>query len=95
VLSSRAAAILELMQPDRGYRPADMRALVPDLNPDSLHEVMHELWIAHKVERFQETGWRRVPNGRQAAPADPMTLRVGRVKPEDLFDHDSFSDWFK
>jgi len=94
VLSARAAAILQVMEPDRGYTAAEMRALAPDLNPELLREVMHELWIGREVERFQDTGWRRV-TARQPAAADPVTLRVGRVKPEDLFDHDSFSDWFR
>jgi hypothetical protein len=95
VLSARAADILELMEPDLDYGPADLRRLAPDLSPDALREVMHELWLGHEVERVHDTGWRRVRTARRAAAADPVALRVGHVRPEDLFDHDAFSDWFK
>jgi hypothetical protein len=94
VFSARATAILQSMTPDVGYTQGEMRALAPDLSPDALREVMHELWIGREVERYQDTGWRRVRTVRQIAPGDPETLRVGRVKPEDLFDHEAFSDWF-
>ena len=95
MLSTRAAAILELMEPDRGYGQAELRTLVPDLNAEALHDVMHELWIGREVERFQGTGWRRVRPVPPAAAGDPVALRVGHVRPQDLFDHDSFSEWFK
>lgn len=93
-LSARAAAILDLMEPEQGYDAAEVRAFAPDLTPDALREVMHELWIARHVERYKGAGWRRVRMVRPRQP-DVASLRVGRVKPEDLFDHDSFADVFK
>jgi hypothetical protein len=83
------------MEPERGYGDAELRTLAPDLNPESLREVMHELWISREVERFHDTGWRRVRTVPPATAGDPVALRVGHVKPEDLFDHDAFSEWFK
>ena len=55
---------------------------------------MHELWIDRQVERVEYSGWRRhrsVPRHRQQA----ASLEVQVVKPEDLFDHDPFADFFK
>ena len=109
VLSGRALAILDQMESDRGYEASELRALVPELTMDGLREVMHELWIAREVERFRDCGWRRVPGtpgqrenvdaGRRASAnagtGDAPSLRIGNVRPEDLFDHESFAGWFK
>jgi hypothetical protein len=58
-LSAAAAAILELMEPHRGYQAAELRALLPEASMDGLQDVMHELWIKRHVERFGYSGWRR------------------------------------
>ncbi len=86
-------------------------ALSAGLNAEAIREVMHELWIAREVERFRDTGWRRTsasaPRHRpqsiddltsatvRTGPHDAASLRVGTVRPEDLFDHESFAGWFK
>lgn len=92
-LSAHAADILDQMDPDLGYQPSDLRAFAPELSVEAIREVMQELWIARKVERVGYAGWRRVRTVTEApsAPRGPVQL----VKPEDLFDHDAFSDIFK
>ena len=103
-MSGHAADILEQMEPDLGYELSELRAFVPELSMEGLREVMHELWIARQVERFRDSGWRRVRStrGSQAASADTLAgtpgVATGQnriVKPEDLFDHDTFSGFFK
>jgi hypothetical protein len=98
-LTDNAVAMLDRMEPRRGYEISDLRILAPELSADGVREVMHELWIAHEVERVGDLGWRRT--GKTEAPAcathsvDAASLRLGTVKPEDLFDHKSFAAWFK
>ena len=101
-LSEPALMILELMEPNRGYEASELRAFAPDLTMDGLREAMRELWIAREVERFRDRGWRRVPSARASesyvgsgGAGDVASLRIGTVRPEDLFDHDSFAGWFK
>jgi hypothetical protein len=55
---------------------------------------MHELWINRQVERVGYAGWRR---HRSASPhrPHPVSREVQTVKPEDLFDYDTFADFFK
>jgi len=105
-LSEDAHTILEQMEPNRGYDASDLMALAGGLNMEAVLDVMHELWIAREVERFHESGWRRTRSATSPAtkvpPApgdgdtrDTRSLRIGAVRPEDLFDHDRFAPWFK
>jgi hypothetical protein len=105
-LSEAARAVLERMQSDRPYEIADLRALMPGASADTLREMMHELWVSRQVERVGHSGWRR---HRSTGPHDRLEdarLDAGHaagaspygetkvVKPEELFDHDAFSDFF-
>jgi hypothetical protein len=110
-LSEIATTILERMDPNRIYEPLELRELVPDTSPEGLRELMHELWVKRYVERCGYSGWRRDQStcGVQAPPdsegrMNPMAGRSGQdlapsqtepVRPEDLFDHDSFAAFFK
>jgi hypothetical protein len=110
-LSDIATTILERMDPNRIYEPLELRELVPDTSPESLRELMHELWVKRYVERCGYSGWRRDEStcSVQAPPGfdgcmNPMAGRSGQdvvlsqtepVRPEDLFDHDSFPAFFK
>lgn len=109
-LSDRAKTILSRMEHDRIYEPAELRAFVPDTSLETLREIMHELWLTRQVERRGVAGWvcersscgpegvrgrRGEPHadgrcGRNARPAQTKAVR-----PEDLFDHESFSEFFK
>lgn len=93
-LSEHARFILDRMDPDRLYEPEDLRTFVPDNSVERLREIMHELWISRQVERVGYSGWRR---HRSAPPhrADSASREIEIVKPEDLFDHDRFADFFK
>jgi hypothetical protein len=96
-LSPRAAHILEQMEPNLGYEASELRQFVPELSAEALREVMRELWIERQVERFGHSGWKRVrPTGgsRESSGVIP-TGQIETVKPEDLFDHDSFAGIFK
>jgi hypothetical protein len=110
-LSEPAAAIVEGMDPSRIYEPWELRELVPDTSPESLRELMHELWVNRYVERCGYSGWRRDQSicGVQPPPdaegrtnpmsgcsgQDPVLPQTEPVRPEDLFDHDSFAAFFK
>jgi hypothetical protein len=93
-LSEYARFILDRMEPDRRYEPQHLRAFVPDASVERLREIMHELWINRQVERVGYSGWRR---HRSAPPhrLHPASREIQAVKPEDLFDHDPFADFFK
>jgi hypothetical protein len=106
-LSTAARFILDRMEPDRRYAMVDLRAFVPDASAEQLREVMHELWLNRQVERVGHAGWQRhrsaAPHGASvgarrgaldAAPAAAFRQKEG-VKPEDLFDHDAFTDFFR
>jgi len=93
-LSEHATFILESMEPDRLYKPADLRAFLPDASVEVLREIMHELWIDRQVERVGPSGWRRHRSVPRQRP-EPTSLEVQVVKPEDLFDHEPFADFFK
>jgi hypothetical protein len=82
------------MEPDRGYGPQDLQALVPGTGVERLREIMHELWIDRQVERVGSSGWRRA---RSASPHQPRAAsrESQPVKPEELFDHTTFADFFK
>ena len=93
-LSEQASFILDRMESDRRYEPEDLRAFVPDASVERLRELMHELWIGRHVERAGPSGWRRC---RSAPPhvARPKAREVKPVKPDELFDHDTFAEFFK
>jgi hypothetical protein len=106
-LSKDARFILDRMESDRRYEPLDLRALVPDAGAEGLREVMHELWVNRRVERVGYSGWRRhrsapahhgpvdsQPDARGVAPASGFR-QTKAVKPEDLFDHASFTEFFR
>ena len=106
-LSDIARFLLERMEPDRHYEPLDLRAFVPDTSVEQLREVMHELWVNRQVERVGYAGWQRhrssaphersvdqALDARRLAPASPFG-QTKVVKPEELFDHDSFTDFFR
>jgi hypothetical protein len=106
-LSKYARFVLDRMEADRCYEASDLRALVPDASAEGFREVMHELWVNREVERVGYSGWQR----RRSAPAHQQSLDAQHdprevakvsgfrqtkvVKPEDLFDHGSFSDFFR
>jgi hypothetical protein len=106
-LSKDARFILDRMEPDRRYEVLDLRAFVPEASADGLREVMHELWINRHVERVGYSGWQRYPSvpghqGRRDGQSDALGLagasdfqQTKVVKPEDLFDHDTFPDFFR
>jgi hypothetical protein len=93
-LSEYASFILDQMEPGRRYEPQDLRACVPDASVERLREIMHELWINRQVERVGYSGWRRHQSARPDLP-DPVSRETQAVKPEDLFDYDTFTDFFK
>ena len=105
-LSKAAQFILDRMETDRRYEAADLRAYVPDASAEKLREIMHELWINRQVERVGYSGWQRhrsaPPHERLDADLDVRDVVPGSalrqtkvVKPEDLFDHGSFTDFFR
>ena len=93
-LSEHASLILDRMEPDRRYEAQDLRAFVPDASMEYLREIMQELWVNRQVERVGYSGWRRY---RSAPPHVPrrVSRRIQVVKPDDLFDHATFADFFK
>ena len=100
-LSKDARFILDRMEPDRCYEALDLRALVPDASAEGFREIMHELWVNRQVERAGYSGWQRYRSApAHQPPADaphgvlPVFRQTKVVKPEDLFDHDSFTDLF-
>ncbi len=106
-LSKDARFILDRMEPDRHYEALDLRAFVPDVSAEKLREVMHELWVNRQVERVGHSGWQRYesappherrananPDAQDVAPDSPFR-QTKVVTPEELFDHDSFNDFFR
>jgi hypothetical protein len=110
-LTPRAAAILRRMEPHRTYEAFELRAFVPGATIEAVREVMHELWLHRQVERSGYSGWCREQSApAEGEPAgidrgaaahagaggeDLDRKRIGAVKPEDLFDHDSFREFFR
>lgn len=105
-LSRIARFILDRMEPDRRYEAVDLLALVPDASAETLREVMHELWLNRQVERVAHSGWQRHRSAPpHQSPVDAQLDVPGAegsgfrqtkvVKPEDLFDHNSFTDFFR
>lgn len=106
-LSKLARSILDRMQPDHRYEALDLRAFAPDASAEKLQEVMHELWVNRQVERAGYSGWQRHRSApphhgavdtqleaRDVAPGSGFR-QTKVVKPEDLFDHNSFTDFFR
>ena len=92
-LSEDARFILDRMEPDRSYEAVDLRALVPGASAERLQELMHELWVSRQVERIGYSGWQR----HRSAPVHqrPVEFQETKVvKPEELFDHGSFEEFF-
>ena len=95
-LSDYATFILDRMEPDRRYEPRDLRVFIPDISVERLGEIMHELWINRQVERVEYSGWRRHPSAPRHLPhPHPVSREMQVVKPEDLFDHATFAEFFK
>ena len=93
-LSEFATVILDRMEEGRRYEPQELRAFVPDISLERLAEVMHELWVDRQVERAGYSGWRRHRSASPHVPK-PVSRATQAVKPEDLFDHATFADFFK
>jgi len=105
-LSKEARFILDRMEPDRSYEAANLRALLPHAGAEAFREVMHELWVNRQVERVGHSGWQRRPSrpahqveahldaGDAAEPTSAFR-ETKVVKPEDLFDHGSFGEFFR
>ena len=105
-LSKDAQFILVRMEPDRSYEASTLRALVPHTSAEGFREVMHELWVNRQVERHGGSGWQRrasvpaheVDAQRDAGDGVEPTSRFRQtkvVKPEELFDHGSFGEFFR
>ncbi len=92
-LTQKAEAILSRMEPGLAYGPSDLRPLAPGESNETLRELMHELWVNRCVERVGYAGWRLSHSTAAADP--PVSAPPKTVKPEDLFDHDRFSGFFK
>lgn len=99
-LSRNASSILNRMELDRRYEVSDLRAFAADISAEGLLDVMHELWINRQVERVGESAWQRHRSapGRNGAAVPVMpgsTFQQTKVvRPDDLFDHDTFRDFF-
>ena len=106
-LSTDARFILDRMEPDRCYQALDLRAFLPEASAEGFREVMHELWVNRHVERIGYSGWQRQRSApshassdahhdaRGVAPGEEAFRQTKVVKPEDLFDHGSFADFFR
>lgn len=107
-LSSDAAAILEVMERNRPYDASELRSLLPRVSREGLREIMHELWVKRRVERFGYSGWRRQESSCAShdgsAPRSCATCRIAStcadcvalaVRPEQLFEHAAFAGMFK
>ena len=93
-LSDSARFILDRMESGRRYEPEDLRAFDPEVSSERLREIMHELWVSRQVERVGYSGWQRhssAPPHRHRA----VSREIQTVKPEDLFDHANFTEFFK
>jgi hypothetical protein len=103
-LSPYAAAVLNRMEPDRAYDASEIRAFLPEISMEAVRETMHELWVDRRVERFGYSGWRRLQSRCAAGEVQrsvechsglDVAKQTKAVRPEDLFDHDAFSPFFK
>jgi hypothetical protein len=94
-LSNVARFILERMEPDRHYEAPDLRVFVADASTEQLRELMHELWVNRQVERVGDSAWLRRPSAPPHRTPTDSVRQAKAVKPEDLFDHESFTDFFR
>lgn len=93
-LSETARQLLDRMEPDRGYDVQELRAFVPDAGVERVRDIMHELWLHRQVERAGHSGWRRHASVSPHAPR-PAAGDTKAIKPEDLFDHTAFAEFFE
>ena len=95
-LSESARNVLDRMEPDRRYDAQDVRAFCPDTGIERVREIMDELWIHRHVERVGHSAWRRHRSTPPHVP-DPVAGDGGTtaVRPEDLFDHAAFAEFFE
>ena len=68
------AGILDVMERDRGYEAATLKALFPDISMDTLREALHALWIDRHVERVGASGWKRHESRSNGQPAPASTI---------------------
>jgi hypothetical protein len=94
-LSKDARFILDRMESDRCYAALDLRALLPHASAEGFREIMHELWVNRQVERVGHSSWQRRPSAPPHQPTVEGFRQTKVVKPEDLFDHGSFADFFR
>jgi len=93
-LSEFARIVLEHMEPDRRYGAQEVRAFCPDMGIERVRDIMHELWLHRQVERVGCSAWRRHRSLSPHVP-DPRTVDNRSVRPEELFDHDAFAEFFE
>jgi hypothetical protein len=67
------AAILDVMEYDRGYEAATLKASFPDISMDTLREALHALWIDRHVERVGASGWKRYESRWNRQPVMVLT----------------------
>jgi hypothetical protein len=93
-LSESARLVLDRMKLDHTYGVQELRTLAGDAGVERVREIMHELWIHRHVERAGYSAWRRQ---RSAPPqaSRPVAGDAAPVKPEDLFDHEAFAEFFE
>jgi hypothetical protein len=82
------------MEPGRAYGPEDLQNFLPDMGLERLRQIMHELWIDRQVERVGYSGWQRA-RSRPPHRSEAVSGESQPVKPDDLFDHATFADFFK
>ena len=68
------AAILEVLERDREYEAATLKALFPDISMDTLREALHALWIDRHVERVGASGWKRHESRPNGQPVPSSTI---------------------
>jgi len=93
-LSESARLVLDRMEPDRRYDAEELRAFLSEAGIEQVREIMHELWLHRQVERAGHSGWRRHASAPPHAPR-PRAANAKAVKPEDLFDHTTFAEFFE
>jgi hypothetical protein len=93
-MSEDARVILQRMDPDRSYSPDELQDFLAGVGLERLRAIMHELWIDRQVERVGYSAWKRA---RSQPPhrTEPAAGTCRTVKPEELFDHATFADFFK
>jgi hypothetical protein len=94
-LTTVARDVLQQMEQNRRYEAEDLRALAPDASAETLRDIMHELWVNRQVERVGHSGWQRRPSAAPHHASGEAAREPKQVKPDDLFDHTAFADFFK